>query len=107
MHSRDTKQAEIFPIFFASNSSTAEARKKYPHIWNCDLKFFFVKYIFAMFSLFWGKRVWDHIHNTSFRLKLTIGPNKLECFITRGRYDLSGTNALAFWAHSYLTKKIS
>jgi hypothetical protein len=50
--------------------------------------------------------MWSHIHNTSFTLKLTNEPNKLECFMTRGRNGLPVTNTTAYWAHSKLMNEI-
>ena len=41
----------------------------------------------------------DHIHNTSFYLKLTNGPNKLDCYITQDQKRLTVTNTLAYLAH--------
>jgi hypothetical protein len=42
----------------------------------------------------------------SFSLQLTNGPNKLECYNTQSQHGLSGKNALAYWSHSKLKKKI-
>jgi len=41
---------------------------------------------------------WNRIHNTLFSLKLTNGPNKLECYITLGCQGLTGKNTPAYWA---------
>jgi hypothetical protein len=40
------------------------------------------------------------IHNASFSLQLTNGHNKLECYITLDLKGFTGTNTLAYWAHS-------
>ncbi len=42
-----------------------------------------------------GEKAQGGIHNTSFSLKLTNGPNNLECYITLGYNSLSGKNTLA------------
>jgi spore coat protein U-like protein len=42
---------------------------------------------------------WNCIHNTSFSLKLTNGPNKREHLITPGRKGLPVTNTLVYCAH--------
>ncbi len=39
-------------------------------------------------------------------LQLINRPNKLECYITLGWKDLPGTNALAYWAHLNVMRKI-
>jgi hypothetical protein len=44
--------------------------------------------------------LWGRIHNTTFSLKLTHGPNKLQHSITKGRKGLPVTDTLAYWAHS-------
>ncbi len=36
---------------------------------------------------------------TSFSPQLMNGPNKLDCYITRGLNGLSGANTLSYWAH--------
>jgi hypothetical protein len=37
--------------------------------------------------------------------QLMNGSKKLECYITEGRLGFSGTNTLAYWAHSSISKK--
>jgi hypothetical protein len=39
---------------------------------------------------------WAHIQNTSFSLKVTREPNKLEHYITTGWEGLGGTNTPAY-----------
>jgi hypothetical protein len=46
-----------------------------------------------------------HIHNAEFPSELTNGHDKL-VFPTIGWKGLSGTNTLAYWAHSKVTKKM-
>ncbi len=48
----------------------------------------------------------DRVYNNSFSLKLTSGPNKLECCIKLDKKGLPGTNALAYLAHWLVSKKI-
>ncbi len=56
------------------------------------------------FSKYLGTRVC--IQNTSFSSLLTNGSYKLQHYITLGWKGLPGTNTLANWAHSYVSKKM-
>ncbi len=47
------------------------------------------------------------IHHALFSSYLTNVSNKLECYITLGWRGLIGTHTRAYWAHSYITKKIN
>ncbi len=49
---------------------------------------------------------WDPIQNTLFSLKLANGFDEPKCQITLGWKGLSVTNAVAYWVHSYVTKKM-
>ncbi len=46
------------------------------------------------------------VYNTYISSQLMNRPNKLECYITLSWKGFSGTSALAYWTHLYLTKKI-
>jgi hypothetical protein len=45
-------------------------------------------------------------HKSSFSSKLTSKPNKLEVFYVASLSSIVKCNALAYWAHSYVTKKM-
>ncbi len=45
-------------------------------------------------------------HNTSFSSKLMSKPNKLEFFSVASLSSLMKCNTLAYWAHSYVIKKM-
>ncbi len=49
---------------------------------------------------------WYHIHNTSFSLVLTHGPNKLERYAALVEKDLLVTNTQAYWTHLLVTKEM-
>ncbi len=44
-------------------------------------------------------QAWSRIHNTSFSLYISNGPNILEGCITLGQKGLARTNTLAYWTH--------
>ncbi len=48
----------------------------------------------------------DRIHKTLFSLLLTNWPYAIKCCVTHCCNGLPRTNALAYWAHSKVTKKI-
>jgi hypothetical protein len=55
---------------------------------------------------FYNNGPWYYFHKTSFSWWIKMKHNKLECYITSGWKGLQGTNALAYSAHSKVTKKM-
>ncbi len=54
--------------------------------------------------MFYNIGPWFHIHSTLFLLKLTNGPNKLECLSLATISSLAECNTLAYWVNSKVTK---
>ncbi len=56
-------------------------------------------------KIFWG---WmSGTVFTTLPFSMTYRPNKLECYITQGWKGFPGTNTLAHWTYSQVTKKCS